>query len=174
MKIILVGKAGCGKDHIRKMLQKKGGRYGISSTTRKKRPNEIQGVDYLFYDNPKFEEFINNGQMLQYCEFNGSYYGTEKIIFDTNDIFIMSPEGISKLSEDARKMCTIIFIECDENVRVERMINRAKGAISEKEIEKRLEADNLLFKNFVDYDLVVINDGSKQTIDLPETLANFL
>ena len=45
-KIILVGKAAAGKDHMRKILQGRGFDYGVSYTTRPRRPGEIDGEDY--------------------------------------------------------------------------------------------------------------------------------
>ena len=52
-KIILVGKAASGKDHMRKILQGRGFTYGVSYTTRPKRPNEIDGEDYYFISKMK-------------------------------------------------------------------------------------------------------------------------
>ena len=47
-RLIIVGKGGSGKDHMRKMLQDEGFRYCISHTTRPPRKDETNGVDYFF------------------------------------------------------------------------------------------------------------------------------
>lgn len=45
-------------------------------TTRKQRPGEVDGKDYYFRTRDEFEEMIRNGQMLEYAEYVGNYYGT--------------------------------------------------------------------------------------------------
>ncbi|PEF14791.1 guanylate kinase, partial [Bacillus cereus] len=50
--------------------------YSVSMTTRKQRPGEVDGKDYYFRTRDEFEEMIRNGQMLEYAEYVGNYYGT--------------------------------------------------------------------------------------------------
>lgn len=45
-------------------------------TTRAQRPGEVDGKDYFFRSREEFEELIRNGQMLEYAEYVGNYYGT--------------------------------------------------------------------------------------------------
>jgi guanylate kinase len=47
-RIIIVGKGGSGKDHMRKKLEEAGFRYCVSHTTRPPRDEEINGKDYYF------------------------------------------------------------------------------------------------------------------------------
>ena len=50
--------------------------YSVSMTTRKMRPGEVEGVNYNFVDRPAFEQAIRDGELLEYAEFVGNYYGT--------------------------------------------------------------------------------------------------
>ena len=50
--------------------------YSVSMTTRAQRPGEVDGVDYFFRTREEFEELIRQGQMLEYAEYVGNYYGT--------------------------------------------------------------------------------------------------
>ena len=50
----------------------------VSATTRKPRDGEIDGVHYHFVSREQFEEFIKDGEMLEYAEYNGNFYGTPK------------------------------------------------------------------------------------------------
>ena len=77
-KIILVGKAAAGKDHMRKILQGRGFKYGVSYTTRPQRKGEIDGEDYFFMEESEFKEGIENNIWYEWVEFNGWYYGTTK------------------------------------------------------------------------------------------------
>lgn len=70
-KIILVGKAASGKDHMRKILQGRGFKYGVSYTTRPKREGEIDGEDYYFVSEQEFKSGIINELWYEWVEFNG-------------------------------------------------------------------------------------------------------
>lgn len=157
MKIIIVGKAGSGKDHIRKMMEDKGMKYGLSCTSREPREGEVHMKDYIFIAKEKFELLIKHDELLQYCEFGGNYYGTLISTFKHNDVFIMSPEGLSKLKKEDRKECLVINVHCPKQIRIQRMTLREKDKISIDKIEKRLIEDEILFNNFEDYDLLVKN-----------------
>ena len=61
-KVILVGKAAAGKDHMRKVMESRGFIYGISFTTRPPREGEIHGKDYYFLTVEEFEQKIFNNE----------------------------------------------------------------------------------------------------------------
>ena len=60
-RIILCGKAASGKDHMRKVLESRGIRYGVSYTTRPPREGEVHGKDYFFLSKEEFEGLIDEG-----------------------------------------------------------------------------------------------------------------
>ena len=57
--------------------------YSVSMTTRKPRNNEEDGVHYFFRNRIQFEEAIENGELLEWAEFVGNYYGTPKQYVET-------------------------------------------------------------------------------------------
>jgi guanylate kinase len=150
-RIILVGKAAAGKDHLRKILEGRGFKYGVSYTTRPPRPGEIDGRDYYFLDESEFKDLIDQGFFYEYVTFNGWYYGTSKEQwFQTDDVFIMTPTGINKLHAADRKHSFIIYIDIPVEVRRERLSERNDNNDS---IERRIQADENDFANFTDYDI---------------------
>src|SRR3981081_2912150 len=78
--VVISGPSGVGKDTIIERLLKMDAnlRYSISFTTRPKRDYEIDGVHYSFVTKPKFEELIGQGELLEWAEYNGFYYGTSR------------------------------------------------------------------------------------------------
>ena len=50
----------------------------VSATTRAPRKGEVDGVHYHFICREEFERLIAGGEMLEYTEYNGNYYGTPK------------------------------------------------------------------------------------------------
>lgn len=77
--IILSGPSGVGKGTLRTELFKDESLnlcYSISMTTRSPRPLEQDGVDYFFVSKEEFEKKIEEGELLEYAQFVGNYYGT--------------------------------------------------------------------------------------------------
>ena len=152
-RIILCGKAASGKDHLRKTLEGRGFRYGVSYTTRPPRKGEIDGKDYFFLEENEFQALIEQGFFYEHVAFNEWNYGTSKEQWFVNDdVFIMTPTGISKLHAADRKSSFIIYIDIPTEIRRERLIERNDNADS---IERRLEADDRDFQNFTDYDIKI-------------------
>ena len=156
-KVILVGKAAAGKDHMRKILSGRGFQYGISYTTRPPREGEIDGKDYFFLTYENFKRKINQGYWYEWIEFNGWYYGTSQRQFTTScNLFIMTPKGIGHIDPVDRKECTIIYLNVDEKIRRKRLEAREMPGDS---IDRRMDADNKDFENFTDFDLEINNSN---------------
>ena len=154
-KIILVGKAASGKDHMRKILEGRGFVYGTSYTTRPPRDGEIDGEDYYFLSDEEFADMDDDNQWYEYVEFNGWMYGTtNKQFLETCNLFIMTPKGIEYIDPAERKNCTIIYLDIDLDIRRTRLMNR--GDISDT-IDRRIRADERDFEDFTNFDLIINN-----------------
>jgi len=152
-KIILVGKAAAGKDYMRKILEERGFKYGVSYTTRPKREGEIDGEDYYFLTDEEFADMDADNQWYEYVQFNGWMYGTTNSQFlDKCNLFIMTPAGIDFIDPVERKNCTIIYLDIHLEVRRRRLEER--GDVNDK-IERRIEADEKDFSNFTNFDIMV-------------------
>ena len=77
--IVFSGPSGVGKGTVRREIFENSDnqfQYSVSMTTRAQRPGEVDGVDYFFRTREEFEDLIRQGQMLEYAEYVGNYYGT--------------------------------------------------------------------------------------------------
>ncbi len=154
-KVILVGKAASGKDYMRRVLESRGFIYGISFTTRPPRKNEVHGKDYYFLSVEEFEQKIKDNYWYEYVSFNGWYYGTSKDQFyNSCNLFIMTPTGVSHIKPEDRSDCTIFYIDIPIEVRRARLLSRHMPGDS---LERRITADENDFKNFIDYDIKINN-----------------
>jgi guanylate kinase len=150
-RIILCGKAASGKDHLRKILEGRGFKYGVSYTTRPPRKGEIDGKDYFFLEENEFQTLVEQGFFYEHVAFNGWSYGTSKEQWFVNDdVFIMTPSGIGKLHAADRKSSFVIYIDIPVDIRRERLSERNDNSDS---IERRLSADDNDFKTFTDFDI---------------------
>ena len=77
--IVISGPSGVGKGTVRASIFEQKDHnleYSISMTTRKPRVGEVNGVDYFFVEKEEFLDRIDQGQLLEWAEFVGNYYGT--------------------------------------------------------------------------------------------------
>lgn len=153
-KIIICGKAASGKDHLRRRLQAKGFRYGIPHTTRPPRSGEQDGVDYLFITVDLFNTLVLEGLLYEHSEFNDWHYGISKDEFSAANLFVMTPHAISKIRPADRRQCTIIYLDIPQEVRRQRLLAREMPGDT---LERRLQADEVDFIQFEDYDIKITN-----------------
>ena len=82
--VILSSPSGAGKTTITKKIQQKyqSFKISVSHTTRKPRPNEIDGVDYNFVSKDEFQKLIDEKKFYEYAKIFENYYGTLKKTVD--------------------------------------------------------------------------------------------
>ena len=153
-RIILVGKAASGKDHLRKRFESRGFKYAVTHTTRPMREGEVNGEDYHFISEDDAKTLIESNFFYEYVIFNGWIYGTSNAEFYLKDLFIMTPEGVSKIKPEDRQTSFIIYVDIEMSIRMTRLANRDMPGDS---MNRRIKADELDFMNFNDYDLRISN-----------------
>ena len=171
-KLIVTGKASSGKDFLIRGASIRGLLTTPKWTTRPKRKNETQDVDYNFVTLEEFKKGIEESIFLEWESFfiediNGSrtevFYGTTKDNFEKGQAFILTPSAISKLPDEIRKKCFIVYLDIDKEVRLERLKKRMD--MNDK-ILRRIENDENDFLNFQNFDLKIKDPD----FDIPDIL----
>ena len=161
--VILSSPSGVGKTTLTKKLQQKYSSFkiSVSHTTRTPRSNEVDGVDYFFVSNEKFEQLIKQDEFYEHAKIFENYYGTSKKFVDEtikeNDIlFDIDWQGTKQLSRFKNlNLIKIYLITNDKNEIKRRLITRNQN--SNEEIEKRFKSFDEDIKHWKDYDYVIIN-----------------
>ena len=153
-RIILVGKAASGKDHLRKRFESRGFKYSISYTTRPPREGEVDGKDYFFITEEQATKMVESNMFYEYAYFNGWLYGKTVEQFYTDDLFIMTPSGVSNIKPEDRTSSFIIYTDIEMSIRMTRLTNRNMPGDS---MDRRIQADEVDFMGFDDYDFKVTN-----------------
>ena len=163
--IILSSPSGAGKTTLVKLISKnKSLIVSVSHTTRKPRPNEINGVDYYFVNKSTFEDLINKNEFLEYANVFNNFYGTskkkitQKLDEGKNILFDIDWQGAEqiKLRNLKYKIISIFILPPSKDVLRKRLSNRdMKDKLIVEERMKQFDKDILHWK---DYDFVVIND----------------
>ena len=144
---ILSGPSGVGKGTVRKALFESEGtelKYSVSMTTRQMRQGEQEGVDYFFRTREEFEEKIAAGEMLEYAEYVGNYYGTpldyvNKTLDEGYDVFLeIEVLGAMKVKEKVPEGIFIFLTPPDLAELKSRIVNRGTDemAVIEKTDER--------------------------------------
>ena len=162
--IVLSSPSGAGKTTITKKISQKYPKIkiSISHTTRKPRPNEIDGVDYHFVSKDKFEKLIGNDSFYEYAKIFDNYYGTSKqsvnkLHAENYDVvFDIDWQGTKQLSKFKNlDLIKIFLITEDKKELRNRLIKRNQN--TNIEIEKRFNSFEEDIKHWNDYDYIVIN-----------------
>ena len=166
--LILSSPSGVGKTTLTKKIQQKYPNFkvSISHTTRKPRSNEVNGVDYHFVTNEKFEELISSNMFYEYAKIYKNSYGTSKNSVDEsikkNDIiFDIDWQGTKQLSKHKKLELVKIFLVTKSREEVKkRLIDRNQN--SDEEISQRFNSFLEDVKHWFDYDYILINDNLDQ------------
>ena len=164
--IVLSSPSGAGKTTLSKKIQQSDNSFkiSVSHTTRKARPNEVDGVDYHFVDQQRFKELLNNNSFYEHSIIFGNYYGTSKSSVDEivkkncNVLFDIDWKGAQQLSKFKELNLLKVFILPPSKEELEkRLINRNQDG--KESIKNRLLAYENDIKHSKEYDHVVVNDN---------------
>ncbi|HET6838407.1 MAG TPA: guanylate kinase, partial [Bradyrhizobium sp.] len=77
---VLSSPSGAGKTTLSRMLVAETPtlKMSVSATTRPMRPGEVEGRDYYFVDQKRFDEMIANGGLLEWATVFDNRYGTPR------------------------------------------------------------------------------------------------
>ena len=163
--IVFSGPSGVGKGTVRQEIFSTPDHkfeYSVSMTTRAQRPGEVDGKDYFFRSREEFEELIRNGQMLEYAEYVGNYYGTPLTnvneTFDKGiDVFLeIEVQGALQVKKKVPDAVFIFLTPPDLNELQERLVGR--GTDSEEVIAQRIERAREEIALMSEYDYAIVND----------------
>ena len=169
--LVLSSPSGAGKSSICKSLMSLDANLSlsISTTTRKKRPNENSGEDYFFVSTEKFKEMLSNNHFLEHASVFDNYYGTDKSLVEKKInngedlIFDIDWQGAQQLREKMREDIVSIFILPPNKKELERRL-KSRGQDSAKVVKKRMDGASAEITHWAEYDYVVINEDLNQSV----------
>jgi len=172
MMFVLSSPSGAGKTTLTKKLAENNPEFSISisHTTRKPRPNEVNGKDYHFVSIDKFNSLIKENNFFEHANIFDNYYGTLKetvikLLSQGKDVlFDIDWQGTQQLKKNNNLSIVTIFI-LPPNIKIlkDRLLNRHKG--QEELIEKRMNKFNEEVSHWNEYNYVVINDDLNTCYD---------
>ena len=165
MMFVLSSPSGTGKTTLAKKIAKNNTNFSISisHTTRKPRPNEINGKDYYFISMGEFEDLIKKNNFFEYANIFDNRYGTSKkpvleLLSRGKDVlFDIDWQGTKQLSKNKNlSLVTFFILPPNRKVLKERLLNRHER--QEEIVEKRMNKFSEEVSHWNEYNYVVVND----------------
>jgi guanylate kinase len=162
--IIVSGPSGAGKSALvtsaLQALPKL--KFSVSYTTRAPRGAEQNGVEYFFVSHPEFQSLIDGGDLLEWAEVYGNYYGTSRTFVDNlicqgaDVILDVDVQGAHLIRQKRPDAVEIFVLPPSFQVLRERL--RRRSLDDESVIEKRLNIARKEINRYQAYDYLIVNE----------------
>ena len=162
--LVVSGPSGAGKGTICQILREQlpdlG--YSISVTTRQPRVGEVDGKSYFFKTVPEVQEMIAKGELLEYAEVYGNYYGTpRKYVMDLlqsgHDVLLeIDIQGALQIKERFPEGVFVFIVPPSLDELSARIYKR--GTDSEEVIKRRMASAASELTYAAKYDYIIVND----------------
>jgi guanylate kinase len=177
--LVLSSPSGAGKTTLSRLLlaADRNVELSISVTTRPRRLSEVDGRDYHFIDQRKFDAMARSGELLEWANVFGHCYGTprepvERALAGGRDmLFDIDWQGSRQLIKKCRAEVVTIFILPPSLAELDRRLRR-RAEDTEDIIGKRMEKATDELAHWEEYDYVIINhDLDRAFADVRTVLA---
>ena len=163
---VLSSPSGAGKTTLSRMLMERVPdlQMSVSVTTRPMRPGEVEGKDYYFIDQKRFDEMAASGDLLEWAPVFGKSYGTprmpvDKALSEGRDVlFDIDWQGTQQLREKAGTDVVSVFILPPSAADLERRLH-TRAQDSDEVIRGRMERASHEMSHWAEYDYIVVNQN---------------
>ena len=177
--LVLSSPSGAGKTTISRALLERDDNLtmSVSATTRPMRPGEVDGEDYFFVDEIKFNKMITDGELLEHANVFGNFYGTprkpvEDALADGKDIlFDIDWQGTQQLAanDSTRDDLVSVFILPPNTAELENRL-RIRAQDPEDVVQKRMSKAADEMSHYREYGYVIVNDEVDASVRQVKTI----
>ena len=169
--LVLSSPSGAGKTSIarRILAEDKNLSLSVSATTRPPRPNEVDGRDYHFVDQSRFDRMVEQDAFLEYATVFGNSYGTPKadvmsVLEDGGDVlFDIDWQGTQQVANAARADLVSVFILPPSRAALrQRLVSRAQD--SDEVVQDRMAKASDEISHYREYDYIVVNADLDESV----------
>lgn len=174
--IVVSGFAGSGKGTLMKEIMEQYDNYAlsISATTRKPRGTEVDGKEYFFKTTEEFEKMIAQGELIEYANYVGNYYGTPKAYVEEQlasgkDVILeIEIQGALKVKEKFPQTLLLFVTPPNATILKERLVGR--GTETMEVVEQRMRRASEEAEGISSYDYILVNDDLQECVKLMHSI----
>jgi guanylate kinase len=176
--IVISGPSGVGKDTVVHRMRERRlpFRFVVTATSRPRRDDEVDGVDYLFLTHEEFEGMVARGEFLEHALVYGQFKGIprrhvrEALATGQDVVFRIDVQG----AETVRRLCPealLIFLATRDEEELARRLRKRRTELAEA-LELRLAAARQEYEKVGLFDYVVVNgdDELDRAVDTIEAI----
>ena len=168
--ILLIGPSATGKSVCEREMERRGYKRIISYTTRPKRDNEIEDVDYHYISEDEFKSRLERGFFAENTKYRNWLYGMAEMDCIDESVAVVEPVGFRKLQKIDYLNIDSFFIKTSERTRLIRMAQRGDDI---NEIFRRLYSDQGSFACIEDeVDVIIENENRTVAETVDEIIRN--
>ena len=173
---IIAAPSGCGKTSLVDALLKKSSNIcvSVSHTTRKPRPEEVNGTNYHFISIDEFQEMIKDNKFVEFAEVFENLYGSSRQLIEDNlnnniDVILeIDWQGARQVKINMPKAISIFVLPPSKEALLERLKNRAQD--DELTINKRMSDAENQMRHFNEFDYLIINNDFNEALSDLESI----
>ena len=173
---IIAAPSGCGKTSLVDALLKKSSNIcvSVSHTTRKPRPEEVNGTNYHFISVDEFQEMIKDNKFVEFAEVFENLYGSSRQLIEDNlnnniDVILeIDWQGARQVKINMPKAISIFVLPPSKEALLERLKNRAQD--DELTINKRMSDAENQMRHFNEFDYLIINNDFNEALSDLESI----
>ncbi len=161
--IVITGPSGVGKDSVIAEMRAQGGSFHfvVTATDRARRPNEVEGVDYIFVTTAEFERMIREDELIEHAFVYQQYKGVPKaqvrqaLAAGKDVVMRVDVQGAHTLRERLPGAVIVFLAPASVEDLARRL--RGRGTDSDRQVETRLETARAELALAGAFDYVVVN-----------------
>jgi guanylate kinase len=175
--LVLSSPSGAGKTTITRRLVERDGNLSVSvsATTRPPRANEVDGRDYYFVRDARFDEMVRKGELLEHATVFGNRYGTPRAPVDAalaagRDIVSdIDWQGTQQLAQTVRGDLVAVFVLPPSMEALEERLRR-RAQDSDEVVRQRMSKSADEMSHWPEYDYVIVNRDLDASVDQAEAI----
>jgi guanylate kinase len=149
-------------------------KHSVSFTTRPRRKNEKNNIDYSFISKERFTAMIKKGKFAEWAMVHGNFYGTSiKKLLDIKKrgydaVLDVDVQGAMQLKHAFHEALFIFILPPSMKILEQRL--KARMSDNPGEIKKRLQNAREEIKRYKEYDFIVVNDDLRKALKDMESI----
>jgi len=176
--IVISGLSGSGKDTVIQHIRERhlSFHFVVTATDRQPRPNEVDGVDYIFVSRERFEQMIQQDELLEYARVYDQYKGipreqVRQALASGKDVILrVDVQGASTIRDLCPEALLIFLSVENEQELIQRLRSRGSETNENLEIRRAAIQDEIKKMKIFDYVIVNRNGYLEETVDTIQSI----